>query len=284
MTDDYFELLKSLELRLLDPSMRASVPELERLIAEDFREVAASGREFGIDEVRSRLPAELGVEFTTHDLSVRMLTDDVGLVTYVGGKKLGDGGFDMSKRVSIWVRHEADWRMAFHQGTPLGSRLALLRDNLRKSEERVLARVEEMRDHCLVFPTPNGGGHTLWVLGHLSYIEGLVIHGFMLGETNPVAEWQEPFDGADVSGDIGDYPSFDEVLDRCRAMRRSTLDLVDSLSESDLDRKSASTPQGHKNTFGTYRLCLQFVSDHWYMHRGQLADARRAAGLERMWF
>jgi len=23
------------------------------------------------------------------------------------------------------------------------------------------------------------------------------------------------------------------------------------------------------------------ATDHWYMHRGQLADARRAAGLER---
>ena len=25
------------------------------------------------------------------------------------------------------------------------------------------------------------------------------------------------------------------------------------------------------------------VADHWYMHRGQLADSRRAAGLTRMW-
>ena len=38
-----------------------------------------------------------------------------------------------------------------------------------------------------------------------------------------------------------------------------------------------------EEAFGTYRLCLQYVADHWYMHRGQLADARRAAGLERMW-
>jgi hypothetical protein len=29
---------------------------------------------------------------------------------------------------------------------------------------------------------------------------------------------------------------------------------------------------------------LQYTSDHWFMHRGQLADARRAAGLHRMWF
>jgi hypothetical protein len=42
-------------------------------------------------------------------------------------------------------------------------------------------------------------------------------------------------------------------------------------------------PDGFEETFGTYRRCLQYVADHWYMHRGQLADARRAAGLGRMW-
>ena len=29
-------------------------------------------------------------------------------------------------------------------------------------------------------------------------------------------------------------------------------------------------------------ICLQFMADHWYMHRRQLADSRRAAGLHRM--
>ena len=66
-------------------------------------------------------------------------------------------------------------------------------------------------------------------------------------------------------------------------MRESTLALLDSLSEDDLDRVSAKVPAGFGGTFGTYRHCLQYVADHWYMHRGQLADARRAAGIERMW-
>lgn len=142
--------------------------------------------------------------------------------------------------------------------------IELIRDNLKKSSDRVLARVEEMREHCTVFPTPKGGGHTLWVLGHLAYIESLVVRGFMLGEPNPLTDWEELFDGADVSGDITRYPPFDQVLAKCREVR-------------------ASTPAGFEDTFGTYRLCLQYAADHWYMHRGQLADARRAAGLERMW-
>ena len=47
---------------------------------------------------------------------------------------------------------------------------------------------------------------------------------------------------------------------------------------------SHKAPKGVEDLFGTYRLCLQYVSDHWYMHRGQLADARRAVGIDRMWF
>lgn len=159
----------------------------------------------------------------------------------------------------------------------------LIRDNLIKSRERVLARVEEMRMHSVVFPTPQGGAHTLWVLGHLAYIESLVVEGFMLGRENPVADWEEVFDGADVSGDIDHFPPFDQVLAKCRAVRDSTLALLDSLSEHDLDKPSAKVPKGFEDTFGTYRQCLQYAADHWYMHRGQLADARRAAGLQRMW-
>ncbi len=161
--------------------------------------------------------------------------------------------------------------------------IELIRDNLKKSMDRVLVRAEDMREHCLLFPTQNGGAHTLWVLGHLAYIEGLVIRDFMLGETNPLAHWEERFDGDDMEGEAKAYPPFDQVLAQCREIRESTIVLFDSFVEDDLDRISGNTPKGWEETFGTYRLCLQYAADHWYMHRGQLATARRAAGLERMW-
>jgi hypothetical protein len=160
----------------------------------------------------------------------------------------------------------------------------LIRDNLIKSRDRVLVRVEDMRDHCLVFPTPHGGCHTLWVLGHLAYIETLVIRRFMLGQENPLAHWEQVFDSGHVSGDSSLYPPFDQVMATCRDVRASTLAQLDALSEDDLDRASGNAPAGFAGMFGTYRLCLQYVADHWYMHRGHLADARRAAGLERSWF
>ena len=160
----------------------------------------------------------------------------------------------------------------------------LIRENLKRSENIVLARIEDMREHSVVFPTPRGGCHTLWVLGHLAYIESLIIHGFMLGEPTPLADWEEIFDGYDISGDVEHFPPFDRVLEECRRIRASTISLLDSLAENDLDKESENVPHGVEGLFGTYRHCFQYAADHWFMHRGQLADARRAAGLERMWY
>lgn len=174
-----------------------------------------------------------------------------------------------------------------HPNRPARSRMDsidLIRENLRRSEDIVLARVEDMREYGLVFPTPRGGCHTVWTLGHLAYIESLVIQDFMLGHRNPLGHWEALFDGADVSGDVDRFPSFDAVLEECRTVRASTTRLVDSLTETDMDRSSANVPEGAAHLFGTYRACLQYAADHWFMHRGQLADARRAAGVDRMWF
>ncbi|MCA9728730.1 MAG: DinB family protein, partial [Candidatus Eisenbacteria bacterium] len=124
----------------------------------------------------------------------------------------------------------------------------LIRENLEKSRARVLGRVEDMRDHCLVRPTPNGGAHTLWTLGHLAYIEMLVTRTLMLGEVNPLAGWEAIFDGSAVSGDSDAFPPFEEVLVMCREARESTLALLDSLSEEDLDRSGARVPTGYEET------------------------------------
>ena len=161
--------------------------------------------------------------------------------------------------------------------------IELIRTNLNNSTTRVLARIEEMREHCMVPPTAQGGGHTLWVLGHLAYIEALVVHVFMSAQPNPLAHWDTLFDGDLISVDPKDYPPFEQVVATCWEQRAGTLALLDTLGEDDLDQPVASVPAGYDEFFGTRRRCLQYLADHWYMHRGQLADARRSAGIERMW-
>jgi hypothetical protein len=42
------------------------------------------------------------------------------------------------------------------------------------SDRVVLDVIDEMSDAATTFPTPNGGCHPLWVLGHLTLVEGMI--------------------------------------------------------------------------------------------------------------
>ena len=114
--------------------------------------------------------------------------------------------------------------------------------------------------------------------GHLAYIEALVVRGFMLGEPNPLAQWEDVFDGADVSADIGQYLAFDDVLATCREIRESTLALLDSLTEEALDQASANVPAGLEET--SHPSALSAICRRSLVHAswtpGRCATGRRA--------
>ena len=157
----------------------------------------------------------------------------------------------------------------------------LLKMDLDMSAGMTLRLIEDMKDAPLTAPTPNGGNHPMWVLGHLAYSMGSLIQGMMLGEDNPLEEWKEIFGaGAPPVAEADHYPPFAEVLTKCKAAHQKTLDILESLSEADLDSKSKNCPEEYAPFFGTYRQCFLVTAMHWMMHRGQVADARRAAGRE----
>ncbi len=61
-------------------------------------------------------------------------------------------------------------------------------------------------------------------------------------------------------------------LESCMGM------ILPMFSEEDLDTASQACPPEYEAFFGTYRQCFQQIANHWWMHQGQVADARRAAG------
>jgi hypothetical protein len=115
MTDES-KRLEQLERALLDPASRSDAILLDRLIADDFMEVAASGRAFGKDEVLARLPSETGISFQVEDLAVCLLAPTIGLVTYAV-IRTADAKAVRSRRCSIWRLEQTQWRMVYHQGT-----------------------------------------------------------------------------------------------------------------------------------------------------------------------
>lgn len=144
------------------------------------------------------------------------------------------------------------------------------------------AIVADMRDACLTPSTPGAAGgdgnHTLWLLGHLTFIEGGIPH-ILLGEPHPVAHWAPLFaTGTKPLPDAKAYPPFDEVLARYRELRSRNLRLLEEVGEGGLDRLPKRVPPGFEDAMKTFGHTFLLVTLHNMVHYGQVADARRVAG------
>lgn len=104
------KLIKALERSLLDPSIRQSTEQLNKLIADDFLEFGSSGKVYNKQDCIT--PDESPRKFVVNDFKVKELSKDVMLATY----KTREDGI-ASLRSSIWKRYGDEWQMIFHQGT-----------------------------------------------------------------------------------------------------------------------------------------------------------------------
>lgn len=155
-----------------------------------------------------------------------------------------------------------------------------IRFTLKLADEAMLQSLPAIADAPLTFPTPNGGCHPMWVLGHITFIEALT-HEMLGGEANPIATWGAMFGpNTKPSAEAIDYPPFEEVRARYVQLRKRTNQLLDSFSEADLDKKVANPPPGLEEHFATFGTSLLTVAMHQTMHRSHITDAVRAAGRE----
>lgn len=154
----------------------------------------------------------------------------------------------------------------------------LIRFALAVSNGAVVNEIEKMSDAATTFPTPSGGCHPLWVLGHLTFVEGLVPEA-LYGEKNPVADWRTLFgENSEPVADPKAYPPFAEVRARYQQLRERNLQILDSLSEEDLELPVKAPPKGREHEFATFGSSFLVLALHQCMHRSHVTDARRAAG------
>lgn len=103
-----------LEQELQTPGCRADRDRLDRLLAEDFAEIGASGQVWTRDEVIAAVTGESGGPIEVSDAAARRVTDDLVLVTWTSRR---DGR--AARRTSLWRHRDGEWELAHHQGTPL---------------------------------------------------------------------------------------------------------------------------------------------------------------------
>jgi hypothetical protein len=112
--------LRELEESLLRPETRRDVEALSKLLADDFREVGASGRIYDKAEVLRTLPSEPVPEsFVISGFIATELDIYVAMVNYrLEVQYASDGLPRRTIRTSIWRLGDGGWQMFFHQGTP----------------------------------------------------------------------------------------------------------------------------------------------------------------------
>ena len=109
-----------LEKRLLEPEIRHSHDELTALLADDFIEIGGSGQLYDRQAIIKELSEENTLKIAISDFSLRVLAEDIALVTYRAGICMeSDASVKYSLRSSIWRQNRGQWRMIFHQGTPI---------------------------------------------------------------------------------------------------------------------------------------------------------------------
>ena len=158
--------------------------------------------------------------------------------------------------------------------------ITAIKASLEQSRQWLMALLSDIKDAPTTFPTPAGGNHPLWVLGHIVHSEASMLARFVLGEQNPLARWDSLFGmGSEPSADAAKYPSIDELMAEFEKVRARTLEHLDSCAEAGLDAPSKA-PESLGAMFGTVGQCFVAMGLHCAFHAGQVADARRAAGRD----
>lgn len=155
--------------------------------------------------------------------------------------------------------------------------------SLRTNLPTITRLLEDMQDAPLTFPTPNGGNHPLWLAGHMAYSVEQVGQEIMRSQPTRMSDWKDLFgSGSEPSRDASLYPSYDTVLGKFKETYGGLIQWLESIEEEELDTKCKGCPDEYAASFGTYRLCTLAIVNHMLLHYGQVADARRAAGRDRL--
>lgn len=138
--------------------------------------------------------------------------------------------------------------------------------------------INDIKDRPVQYPTPNGGNHPLWVLGHLAFSESFILDECLLGKSVRFPELSALFNSqTNPVADVSKYPPMLELFSKWELIRAALVAHLDSLTEADFDKPSAI---GNKYgpPFATVGACFAVLISHPVFHAGQVADARRAAG------
>lgn len=112
------QLLRDLEMKLLDPNFRRDTSAVLGLLSDEFLEIGTRGRHYDLVEIVREMSRGQSQPVVVKDFEVKELYPTVMLCTY---RTVASTGREVY-RSSIWVKRRGRWQMSFHQGTPIPDR------------------------------------------------------------------------------------------------------------------------------------------------------------------
>lgn len=118
--------------------------------------------------------------------------------------------------------------------------------------------------------------HALWFAGHMGVTDNFVLSLIAPNHAQVLPLLQDRFGmGSTPSARASDYPPVSEVLDYMRNRRKALIDLLESMSDAELNQP---TPKGAPGFMPDVASCFQMIAWHEGLHSGQLSVAHRALG------
>ena len=117
MNPNDYEALEALEESLWQAETRFDRGYMEQVLAPDFFEFGRSGRRYTREEALAVAPAQIRAKLPLDLLDIKFIQQNVALITYVS--EVEYESLERANRCSVWVRAADQWRLQFHQGTPV---------------------------------------------------------------------------------------------------------------------------------------------------------------------
>lgn len=117
-----FNIIYDLENQLLKLETRQSREKISKLLSDDFFEFTSSGFVWHYNKNKAIDSSVnlVSLDWEIKDFSIKILAADVILATY---KLVKNNEEEFHKkyslRSSIWKNIDGNWKMIFHQGTPM---------------------------------------------------------------------------------------------------------------------------------------------------------------------
>jgi hypothetical protein len=97
---------------------------IEAVLADNFREIGSSGRFYSKPDVLEAMKDIEVIDYVLHSVRVVGLDENNAVVTYVLAMNRIENGKESLNRAfrsSVWTKQSGEWRIVFHQATPLPS-------------------------------------------------------------------------------------------------------------------------------------------------------------------